>query len=302
MDLRQIVLIVCAIALPLCSADTQQPQWLSRAQQRLAAYNYTNPKPLIGILSQPCHDCPGRSYIPAAYVKWIEAAGGRAVPIRYYDSDERLRFLFNSTSGLIFPGGLTWLYLDAPYVITARKLFEMANTANDAGDFYPIHGTCLGHQLLHILVANADRDTLLVETDAVQNPNTLNFSTAAANSAYFGQMPSGLLSKLADPAFNIAYENHEMGLPPSHYDQWPLLKQWYRVLTTTLDRCVCCCVLLFLCTPLHRNGIEYVSTMEGIKYPYFGTQWCVWECLCEPTTDVATTAQPPSQAPGEAAL
>lgn len=26
---------------------------------------------------------------------------------------------------------------------------------------------------------------------------------------------------------------------------------------------------------LHRNGIEYVSTMEGIKYPYFGTQWCV---------------------------
>lgn len=26
----------------------------------------------------------------------------------------------------------------------------------------------------------------------------------------------------------------------------------------------------------NRNGIEYVSTMEGIKYPYFGTQWCGW--------------------------
>lgn len=228
---------ILAIALSVCSAD-QQPQWLARAQQRLATYNYSNPKPLIGIISQPCHDCPGRSYIPAAYVKWIEAAGGRAVPIRYYDSDEQLRFLFNSTSGLIFPGGLTWLYLDAPYVITARKLFEMANTANDAGDFYPIHGTCLGHQLLHILVANADRDTLLVETDAVQNPNILNFSAAAANSAYFGHMAPELRAKLADPAFNIAYENHEMGLPPAHYDLWPELKNWYRVLTTTLDRCV----------------------------------------------------------------
>jgi len=25
-----------------------------------------------------------RSYVAAAYVKWIESAGGRAVPIRYF--------------------------------------------------------------------------------------------------------------------------------------------------------------------------------------------------------------------------
>ena len=70
---------------------------------------YKNSKPLIGILaqvgadgaSQPevanlrpacpanshfvlqaCHYCPGRSYVAAGFVKWIEAAGARAVPIR----------------------------------------------------------------------------------------------------------------------------------------------------------------------------------------------------------------------------
>lgn len=40
----------------------------------------------------------------AAYVKWIEAAGGRAVPIRFYVSDGELRRLFDSVNGVIFPG------------------------------------------------------------------------------------------------------------------------------------------------------------------------------------------------------
>ena len=39
---------------------------------------------------QACHKCPGKSYVAAAYVKWIEAAGGRAVPIRC-DAKSRFR-------------------------------------------------------------------------------------------------------------------------------------------------------------------------------------------------------------------
>lgn len=80
-----------------------------------------NQKPLIGILAQACHHCPGRcvaekggvacrvlgwpapllciscrrlirprcllpqlcrSYVAAGFVKWIEAAGGRPVPVK----------------------------------------------------------------------------------------------------------------------------------------------------------------------------------------------------------------------------
>lgn len=35
-------------------------------------------------------------------------------------------------------GGLTWLWLDAPYVITARKLFNWAVEANNNGDVFPV--------------------------------------------------------------------------------------------------------------------------------------------------------------------
>lgn len=30
-------------------------------------------------------------------------AGGRAVPIRFYDSDDELKRLFNAVNGLVFP-------------------------------------------------------------------------------------------------------------------------------------------------------------------------------------------------------
>ena len=37
---------------------------------------------------------------------------------RYYASDKELKRLFNSVNGLIFPGGLTDLYMDDPYVVS----------------------------------------------------------------------------------------------------------------------------------------------------------------------------------------
>ena len=35
-------------------------------------------------------------------------------------------------------GGLTWLWRDAPYVIAAKKLFNMAVAANKKGDVFPV--------------------------------------------------------------------------------------------------------------------------------------------------------------------
>ncbi len=58
-------------------------------------------------------------------------------------------------------GGLTWLWLDSPYVLAARKLFQWAVASNDAGNPFPIHGTCLGFQLLHILASNVSWNACL---------------------------------------------------------------------------------------------------------------------------------------------
>ncbi|GAX73090.1 hypothetical protein CEUSTIGMA_g543.t1 [Chlamydomonas eustigma] len=208
-------------------------------------------------MTQPCTTCPGKSYIAAGFVKWVEAAGARAVPIRFYATDQELARLFKSINGLIFPGGLTWLWLDAPYVITARKIFNMAVKANLNGDIFPIWGTCLGFQLLHILPSNVSRNVLLVETDSVSHATTLELNHDADSSRMFGGLASDLKKKLPDSSYNLTIENHEYGLLPDMYHRYPVLSEWYTVLSTTKD----------------RNGTEYISSMEGKKYPFFGTQW-----------------------------
>lgn len=205
--------------------------------------------------SSPNHSC--RSYVAAGFVKWIEAAGGRAVPIRFYTSDDELHRLFNAVNGMIFPGGLTDIWLDDPYVIAARKLWTWAKEANDAGETFPIWGTCLGFQLLHILEANVSFPDLLVRTNSVAHASILEFTDAAAESTLFAGAGKALMDKMASPEYNITMENHMFGLPPPNYKKYPILEKTFTILSTTVD----------------RNGIEYVSTAEHKHYPFYATQW-----------------------------
>jgi gamma-glutamyl hydrolase len=146
---------------------------------------------------------------------------------------------------------------DSPYVVAARKLWRWAREANDAGRAFPIHGTCLGFQLLHILEVEAHFEDLLVDTDSVAHASTLEWAPGAARSWMFSGMDADLVDKLADPAFNISLENHQFGLPPAHYDKWPALRDAFKVLNTARD----------------RAGVEYVATAEHRAYPFFATQW-----------------------------
>lgn len=45
---------------------------------------------------------------------------------------------FHLTTSPSPQGGLTWLWLDSPYVIAARKLFNWALEANDKGNVFPV--------------------------------------------------------------------------------------------------------------------------------------------------------------------
>ena len=69
-----------------------------------------NARPIIGILAQELPNSLQESYnetsyIGAAYVKYIEAAGARVVPILINQGDEYYELMFNSTNGLLIPGG-----------------------------------------------------------------------------------------------------------------------------------------------------------------------------------------------------
>ncbi|KAK9823907.1 hypothetical protein WJX72_006292 [[Myrmecia] bisecta] len=220
----------------------------------LTSVSVRNNRPLIGVLSQPGEPAPkGYSYIAASYVKMIESAGGRVVPIQYDLPAEDVRKRFNAINGVLIPGGSAVLHPGHPFYDTTSLLFNLTLDANDKGDYFPIHGTCLGFETLAII---ASRNTsLLARFDAEDNASPLYMTEDAEDSYFFGAMPK----QVADDLQNFAYsmENHAEGVSFAAYDENPHLKDFFKVLSLSVD----------------RLGGVYISTMEARKYPITATQW-----------------------------
>ncbi len=69
-----------------------------------------NDQPIIGVLTQPSgfpksHPPDEYSYIASAYIKYLESAGARVVPIQYDLAEPEMKKLFLGINGLLLPGG-----------------------------------------------------------------------------------------------------------------------------------------------------------------------------------------------------
>jgi gamma-glutamyl hydrolase len=106
-----------------------------------------NKQPVIGILTQTKEkymkgpDFDGyTSYIMSSYVKYMEAAGARVVPIIYGEPMEVTLDKVSKVDGVLFPGG------DGDNYDLGKIVFNEIVKYNDNGHFYPAWGTCLGYE------------------------------------------------------------------------------------------------------------------------------------------------------------
>uniref|UniRef100_A0A3P9KC80 folate gamma-glutamyl hydrolase n=1 Tax=Oryzias latipes TaxID=8090 RepID=A0A3P9KC80_ORYLA len=211
-------------------------------------------RPIIGVLAQ--ENLPkdafarGSSYIAASYVKFLESAGARVAPIRINLTDEEYTKLFQSINGLLLPGGDVDIQ-KSQFSRVSKIFYSMAIRANDAGDYFPIWGTCQGFQQLTVLTANKNLLTL-TDTKAVALP--LKFTTAAKSSRLFRSFPKDLLQSLANE--NITSNFHSWSLSVQNYSKNAKLKRFYRVLSINSD-----------------GRKEFISTMEANRYPFYAVQW-----------------------------
>lgn len=73
---------------------------------------------------------------------------------------------------VLFPGGGANIY-DSPYERTGKILFNLAVKANDAGDVFPLWGTCLGFQFLSSQGAGGGKVTSSVDGENYSVPLNL---------------------------------------------------------------------------------------------------------------------------------
>ncbi|XP_067083902.1 gamma-glutamyl hydrolase [Osmerus mordax] len=214
-----------------------------------------NNRPIIGILTQDVVDDEmkpfGKTYIPSSYVKYLESAGSRVMPIRLTHTPEEYEDIFKRINGLLLIGGASALET-SDFSRVAQIFYRLALTANDAGDVFPIWGTCLGLQLLTYLVTG---ENLLTKTPAENMALPLNLTAEAHSSQMFRSFPREVMTALTHEPLTGNFHNY--GVTEKTFVDNKELQSFFSILSTNVA----------------SNGAVFVSTMEGKKYPFYGVQW-----------------------------
>jgi len=210
-------------------------------------------RPIIGILALPANRYLsqfGRSYIASSYVKYLESAGARVVPIPYTTPLEEITRLFGQLNGILFTGG--GAELNGTFLQVQSHLINLVMNAKDRGDHVPLVGTCLGFEAIANIIAGAN---VLTRCDAENYSIPLEARPVAISSRMLGSLPPADYTTLT--TLPVTLNNHMWCVKTDTFINNPKLSSFFKLLTTNVD----------------RHGLSFVSTMEGVRYPIYATQW-----------------------------
>ncbi|XP_074029676.1 gamma-glutamyl hydrolase isoform X1 [Leptinotarsa decemlineata] len=220
--------------------------------------NYASDTPVIGILSQEMYIVakyfPGEhyeSFIAASYVKFLESAGAKVVPVWIGQSDEYYQRVVNYTNGILFPGGGTYFNETGGYGQSAKTIYHLAMKNNDRNIYYPLWGICMGFQVLIFAQKGID---LRTDCSLKKVALPLDFTEGYESSDLFSKAPREILRILGTK--NVTYNQHQYCLTEEVLNNNGVLTDW-NILSTNRD----------------ASNVEFISTMENRKYPFYGVQY-----------------------------
>ena len=129
-----------------------------------------NNQPVIGILTIPLSNWLGdniaidseraKSYLPAAYVRWIENSGARVVPIQFTLTKPIMNSYLAQVNGVIICGDISPVnvsnmkpntQIEMNVIRWAKAefhIFEWAKKQNRMGTYFPVLGIGMGYEEL----------------------------------------------------------------------------------------------------------------------------------------------------------
>ena len=124
---------------------------------------------------------------------------------------------------------------------------------NDAGDFFPLWGTCLGFERLAIFTASSDNVLEAYGASHVSLPIT--FTKDPKETKMF--CPLGEEAMQFQKG-NFTLNSHSWSIPPSTFETDAGLKEMWDVTSTSFDS---------------AHNRTFVASIEGKKYPFMATQF-----------------------------
>ncbi|KAL4707705.1 hypothetical protein ACJJTC_014886 [Scirpophaga incertulas] len=220
-----------------------------------------NERPIVGILSQEqslyLHSkYPEEnytSYIAASYVKHVEAAGARVVPILIGKQREYYRELMKKLNGVLFPGGATYFNQSNGYADAGQHIYEIAIEMNLAGEYFPIFGTCLGFELLIILASGQREPENRVRCYSYTNL-PLDFTSDFRSSKMFSGTTKDIIDILSSE--NVTVNAHQFCIVDQNLEAFNLTDDW-RVTSYSDD----------------KHGVQFIASIEHRRFPFYGVQF-----------------------------
>ncbi|CAL1686453.1 unnamed protein product [Lasius platythorax] len=218
-----------------------------------------NDRPIIGILTQEIdynldkkYPNQYHSYIAASYVKFVEGAGARPVPIWIGGNDSYYEDILNKVNGVLWPGGATYFFQKQGYADAGAAIYRIAKKINERGEYFPILGICLGFELLTYVAANCVEHR--TQCSSKNQPLPLEFTRDFREANLFKQAPLDIV-RILDKE-NVTANYHQFCVTMEDLRRVNLTDE-FRVLSLNRD----------------KEGLEFISTLEHMRFPFYGVQF-----------------------------
>ena len=169
---------------------------------------------------------PLETKVYASYVRWLEAAGASAIVIQPWITNRELDDLFNKVNGFLFQGGGRDFDLNAPWEKLASKILNKVMQENLEGKFIPLWGTCMGFELIHVLVAG--NTSVLTKFDSYNIETPLTFDDQILKTSrmfkFFSDQDIVSLKTI-----NSTAQFHHLGVAKESYDTFPSLRSYFNI-------------------------------------------------------------------------
>uniref|UniRef100_A0A1B6EFZ1 folate gamma-glutamyl hydrolase n=1 Tax=Clastoptera arizonana TaxID=38151 RepID=A0A1B6EFZ1_9HEMI len=209
-------------------------------------------RPILGVLAQEFRLSRGKSFVPAAYVKAVEASGARVVPIFINRTFEYYQDTLNKINGVVLPGGGVNFVDHEGYADAGRIIYETAMKMNEEGDYFPIFGVCQGYQLLMFL-ANDNNCSIMSKCESFE-ALPLMFKPNFRNSSLFRDAPEIIINYLK--TLQVTSNHHRFCVTEESLRNAKLDSTW-RVMSVNSD-------------PFNNT---FISSSESSLYPFVGVQF-----------------------------
>jgi len=217
--------------------------------------------PIIGIVSiysesWDDYNSSEWNYIPRSYVRWLQSAGAKVVPIQWDLPFDQIDYLLDRLNGVVFTGGNIGVLKNnspTPIYNAFRHITEYILRKNQHCNFYPLWGTCMG--FWNIVRTIARNMSILTPCDDCIYVRRNVYPKQSYKSKMLRNLPQDLRKKMNQDRLSV-FLHHGM-IMPQVFQKSPRLRKYLTPVAYSYD----------------VSGKQYVSMAESPRYPIYATQF-----------------------------